>query len=266
MSAHPPGPPPGPEWPQAPQQWPPAQPPQATPTSALQIVGFFAFGLLWLALCVLRAVGGDTENAAEFIGYVFGGLFVSGVLAALIRLAYVKLASGPKRFWSPWLFLTAAVIAFVFAVLQALAAVGDEVRSAAETPERAEQLLEAPPAGYRLDPAPASQKAEAERLATREGAEFQDVEVRRVVRDGRIEGAIFAAVSKESTGNLEGYETGFEKAGGRGGEETIAGTPFYVGSAKGTWVAARVRGKGVVMVYGPSRQAARRFAEPYARD
>lgn len=164
--------------------------------------------------------------------------------------------------WSPWLLVIAASIVLVLMISR----VSGELSERAEAPQRAEELLRSPSGGYRLVRMERDRAVPLERLFQRDGGpELRDFEVRQVVRGNRVEGAVVAALAERGSGDLDGVERGFSKRGGQGRQEAIGAARFFVGEAPGGWVAARLEGPSVIMVFAPSREAVRRLAEPYGR-
>ena len=83
---------------------------QRAPRPAWQTALFYSVAvLLWLLFSVRRL---DGASGAEQAGYVFGTLFFTLAIAAILRLVYVKLVRRKARlpFLSPWLFIIAAAI------------------------------------------------------------------------------------------------------------------------------------------------------------
>jgi hypothetical protein len=88
-----------------------------------RLVGFWVCVPLWLLSLVplARESTDGREGAALVAVYVVVGAITLGV-AAVIRGVYVMLSE--KRFWSPWLFVLAALVAVVGYTVQSA---GEEV-------------------------------------------------------------------------------------------------------------------------------------------
>lgn len=88
-----------------------------------RLVGFAVFVPVWVLSVVplARDAVDEREGAAVVAVYLVAGAF-SLVVAAVIRGLYVVLTK--RRFWSPWVFLMAAVVAIASYTVQSA---GDEV-------------------------------------------------------------------------------------------------------------------------------------------
>ena len=88
-----------------------------------RLVGFAVFVPVWVLSVVplARDAVDEREGAAVVAVYLVAGAF-SLVIAAVIRGLYVVLTK--RRFWSPWVFLMAAVVAIASYTVQSA---GDEV-------------------------------------------------------------------------------------------------------------------------------------------
>jgi hypothetical protein len=72
---------------------------------------FGAIGLWLLILPPLASRLADDESGSEVLAAYVASIVTSLVVAAVIRIVYAKLRK--RRFWSPWLFVLAAIVAFL---------------------------------------------------------------------------------------------------------------------------------------------------------
>lgn len=109
----------------------------------------------WLAVCALVAVRERSEGAGFVVGTFVGRAAATLALAALGRWLYVRFVRRDRSLVSPWLFVIAAVIAF----LALLATVSQEVsertydRRACDDPPSAERVFDRPIGRLRFGPA-----------------------------------------------------------------------------------------------------------------
>src|SRR5215210_1106634 len=93
-----------------PESQPSAQAPSGQLSRWITAVLYVGAAAAWIVLSYRRP--DDDVSGAEQAGQVTGSLIGTLLIALLVRLVYVKLLRRKDRvgFWSPWIFVIAAVI------------------------------------------------------------------------------------------------------------------------------------------------------------